>query len=193
MFARLRTAALVAACVLVVACAGVAPRAPGPIVSAEQVDRFELGGRINLRVQQESFPGRVRWQHAPSFDELWFYSPIGTAVAHLRQDQDGAVLVTSEGREYRARALHQLALDVLGWDLPIEAMPYWVRGLAWPQASEADVQRDGQGRPGTLNQAGWQVSFLAWDGAGVQGLPSKLDLTGERLRMRLVIDRWQLR
>lgn len=193
MLARLRAAALVAASLVLAACAGIAPRTPGPTVTAEQAERFELGGRINLRVQQESFPGRVRWQHEPPLDELWFYSPIGTAVAHLRQDQDGAVLVTSEGREYRAKQLRQLALDVLGWDLPIEAMPFWVRGLAWPQASDADIQRDGQGRPGTLSQAGWQVSYLAWDGAGVQGLPSKLDLTGERLRMRLVIDRWQLR
>lgn len=193
MLARLRAAALVAATLVLGACAGIAPRAPGPGISAEQADRFELGGRINLRYQKESFPGRVRWQHEPPLDELWFYSPIGTAVAHLRQDRDGAVLVTSDGREYRAKELRQLALDVLGWDLPIEAMPFWVRGLAWPQASDADVQRDGQGRPGTLSQAGWQVSYLAWDGAGVQGLPSKLDLTGERLRMRLVIDRWQLR
>lgn len=193
MFARFRAAALLAASLVLTACAGIAPRAPGPAVSAEQSARFELGGRINLRVQQESFPGRVRWQHEPPLDELWFYSPIGTAVAHLRQDQDGALLVTSEGREYRAKALRQLALDVLGWDLPIEAMPYWVRGLAWPQASEANIQRDPQGRPVKLDQADWQVSYLTWDGAGVAGLPSKLDLTGERLRMRLVIDRWQVR
>lgn len=193
MFAGFRAAALVAASLLVAACAGIAPRAPGPAVSPEQAERFELGGRINLRVQQESFPGRVRWQHEPPLDELWFYSPIGTAVAHLRQDENGALLVTSDGREYRAKALRQLALDVLGWDLPIEAMPYWVRGLPWPKSTEADIQRDAQGRPGTLNQAGWQVSYLTWDGAGVPGLPSKLDLTGERLRMRLVVERWQVR
>lgn len=192
MLARLRAAAIAAAALLLAACAGVAPRATGPSVSAEQVERFELGGRINLRVQKENFPGRVRWQHEPPVDELWFYSPLGTTVAHLRQDESGAVLVTSEGREYRARALRELAYDVLGWDLPIEAMPFWVRGLASPKAGEVDVQRDAEGRPGKLSQAGWQVSYLAWDEAGVQGLPSKLDLTGERLRMRLVIEQWQV-
>ncbi|HZR02714.1 MAG TPA: lipoprotein insertase outer membrane protein LolB [Burkholderiales bacterium] len=189
---RLRAAALALLAVVLVSCAGLRPTREGPIVVPADVDRFELNGSINLRVQQESFPGRVRWEHQPESDELWFYSPIGTTVAHLRQDPSGALLVTSEGKEYRAKGLRQLAFDVLGWDLPIEALPYWVRGLPWPKAEETEVRRDEQGRLEALLQAGWRVAYLAWDGSGVRGLPSKLDVTGERLRMRLAITRWQL-
>ena len=87
----------------------------------------------------------------------------------------------------------QLALQVLGWDLPLEGLPYWVRGLEWPGAATAHETFDEQGRPKQLSQAGWHISYLDWAPAGVAGLPSKLDLRGERLRMRLLIEKWSVK
>jgi outer membrane lipoprotein LolB len=185
---RLRAAVLAALfTALLCACAAVPRGREISAVDPAALTSFELNGRINLKVHKEAFPGRVRWQHAPAMDELWFYSPVGSAVAHLRQDGDGAWLMTAEGREYRADDLRRLAFEVLGWDLPLEALPYWVRGIPWPQADARDAQRDGQGRLKRLEQGGWQVTYLAW---GASGLPAKLDLLGERLRMRLLVERW---
>lgn len=171
------------------ACTSLTTKPPAQVVAPEEAQAFELGGRINVRVANEGFPGRVHWRHEPALDELSFSSPIGTSVARLRQGPDGASLVTADGTQYQADDLRQLALDVLGWDLPLEALPYWVRGLAWPEAI-AQFERGADGRLQSLQQTGWKVSYLGWDGAGVQGLPSKLDVAGERLRMRLVIERW---
>ena len=190
--ALLRAALLAVATALLASCSTLPKHAPVVEVQGQDVARFELGGRISLRVQDENFPGRVRWQHDAALDELWFYTPIGTTVAHLRQDDSGATLVTSEGREYRAGAIRELASDILGWDLPIEALPYWVRGLPAPDGEEPQVRRDDHGRIDRLVQAGWRVSYLAWDASGVKGLPTKLDVSGPRLRMRLIIDQWQL-
>jgi len=177
---------------LLTACA-MAPRAPSQAgVDPAQIERFDLDGRINMRVEKKSYPGRIRWHHAPPHDEMWFYSPVGTTVAHLRQGPDGATLVTSQGREYRAEDLRDLANEVLGWDLPLEALPYWVRGLAWPAEEPSAAERDERGRMRELSQAGWQVTYLDWAQQGRGALPSKLDLLGDRLRMRLVVERWTL-
>jgi len=173
------------------ACSALGPRPPMRTATPAEAEHFELGGRINLRVSNEGFPGRVQWRHDPETDELSFFSPIGTSVARMRQDQDGAWLITADGETHQAKDLRELASEVLGWDLPIDALPYWVRGLAWPDAS-AEIERSADGRIQTLRQAGWEVSYLAWDGAGVLGLPSKLDVAGERLKMRLLIERWTL-
>jgi outer membrane lipoprotein LolB len=160
--------------VALAACSSLPRGSAGQALTAAQLESFQLSGRVNLRVEKEAFPGRVRWSHAPSRDELWFYSPVGSAVAHLVQDQQGALL----------------AADVLGWDLPLAGLPYWVRGLPWPAAEAAKEQRDAQGRLSQLEQAGWTVSYLAWAGNGAQSLPAKLDLQGERMRLRLLIERW---
>ena len=188
MLARLRAAAFAALlAALLGACAAVPRGRELAAVDPAALSSFELSGRINLKVQKEAFPGRVRWQHAPAADELWFYSPVGTAVAHLQQNDDGARVTTAQGREHRADDLRQLALEVLGWDLPLEALPYWVRGIPWPQAEVRDAKRDPQGRLQHLEQGDWRVTYLGW---GANGLPAKLDLLGQRLRMRLVVDRW---
>lgn len=160
-------------------------------VEPARVAAFELDGRFNLRLPKEALPGRVRWQHEPGLDELWFYSPVGSAVARLRQDKNGALLVTGDGQEYRADDLRQLAGDVLGWDLPLDQLHYWVRGLPGPGL--ADQELDSEGRPSRIRQAGWEIAYLDWAPAGVTGLPSKLDVKGERLRMRLVVDDWKVR
>jgi len=183
--------ALAATLVLLSACSALGPRSAGRTATPADAEHFELSGRINLRVADEAFPGRVQWRHDPSSDDLAFASPIGTSVARMRQGPEGARLVTSDGEAHEAQSLQALAADVLEWDLPLDALPYWVRGLEWPGAA-ADIERDDEGRPQTLQQNGWKVSYLAWDGAGVRGLPSKLDVAGERLRMRLVIERWNL-
>lgn len=146
-----------------------------------------------MRVEKQGYPGRVRWLHSPQADELWFFSPLGITVAQLRQDRSGALLITSDGREHRARDLQQLAFEVLGWDLPLGGLPYWVRGLEWPQVATQQETFDQQGRLKQLSQAGWNISYLDWAPAGVAGLPSKLDVNGERLRMRLLVEKWSVR
>jgi outer membrane lipoprotein LolB len=110
----------------------------------------------------------------------------------MRQDASGALLITADGKEYRANDLELLARRVLGWDLPLEGLQYWVRGLEWPALDAARREADDSGRPRLLKQGGWQVAYLDWSPAGVSGLPSKLDLTGAGLRMRLVIDQWKI-
>jgi outer membrane lipoprotein LolB len=175
---------------LLAACATQRP-AQQPLPPAAQLDAFQLDGRITLQVEKERFPGSVRWAHAPRREELWFYSPVGSAVAHLVQDPDGALLVDAQGQEHRAADLRTLAWQRLGWDLPLEGLSWWVRGLAWPGAPVDRSTRDEQGRLSQLEQAGWRIDYLGWGGGnGRESLPSKLDLTGERLRLRLLIQDW---
>lgn len=171
------------------ACAALKPAA---VVDPSRVTAFDLTGRVNVRVETKAYPGRIHWQHAASADQVWLYSPVGTTVAHMRRDASGALLVTSDGKEYRADDLKVLARKVLGWDLPLEDLQYWVRGLESPALGAAEREDDESGKPKLLKQAGWQIAYLDWAPAGASGLPSKLDLSGASLRMRLVIDQWKV-
>jgi outer membrane lipoprotein LolB len=185
----LRVRAVVVLCALFISACATTPRAP--VVDPAHLQSFELNGRVNVRAERAAYPGRIRWQHAPERDEVWLYSPIGTAIAHMRQDPGGATLATSDGKEYRAAHVTELARSVLGYDLPLDGMQYWVRGLPWP-ALDNMREDDPSGRPKQIQQGGWKVVYLDWEPAGATGLPSKLDLAGEGLRMRLVVDQWKV-
>jgi outer membrane lipoprotein LolB len=186
---RVRTVSVL--CALFISACATAPRAP-VTVNPEQVEAFELNGRVNVRAEKSAYPGRIRWQHQPNRDEVWLYSPLGSAVAHMQQDAEGASLATSDGKEYRGTHITELARRVLGYDLPLEGLQYWVRGLPWPALHAGERQDDPEGRPKQITQGGWKVDYLAWDPAGASGLPSKLDVAGAGLRMRLVVDEWKV-
>ena len=147
---------------------------------------------MNVRAERGAYPGRIRWQHAPASDEVWLYTPVGSAVAHMRQDARGAMLTTADGKEYRAAHVTELADKVLGYQLPLEGLQYWVRGLPWPALNRAERQDDAEGHPRKIQQGDCQVTYLDWQPAGASGLPSKLDVAGEGLRMRLVVDQWKI-
>jgi outer membrane lipoprotein LolB len=175
---------------LLSACATLKP--PAVVVDPARVSAFDLTGRVNVRVEAKAYPGRIHWQHAPGADEVWLYTPVGTTAAHMRQDAAGALLVTSDGKEYRAADLKALAREVLGWDLPLGDLQFWVRGLASPALGSGEREDDESGKLKLLKQGGWQVAYLDWEPAGASGLPSKLDVSGAVLRMRLVVDEWKI-
>jgi len=144
-------------------------------------------------VESKAYPtSTIHWRHDPDSDELWLYSPLGSGVAHMRQDASGALLIASDGKEYRAQDLKLLTRAVLGWDLPLDGLQYWVRGLPAPALRAAEQTYDAKGRPELLRQGDWQVAYLDWSAAGVSGLPSRVDLSGEGLRVRLVVKEWKV-
>ena len=191
MSAFLRVRTVTALCALFVAACATTPRAPTTVDPA-QVEAFELNGRINVRTERSAYPGRIRWQHAPLHDEVWIYSPLGSAVAHIRQDPSGAMLATSDGKQYRGPHVTRLARELLGYELPLDGLQFWVRGQPWPAIEPVERQDDADGRPKQIQQRGWKVSYLDWAPAGASGLPSKMDVAGEGLRMRLVVDEWKI-
>jgi len=169
--------AAVLAGLLVGACAVVTPRSV-PTVEPASISAFLLEGRFNLKVQNDAFPGRVRWQHAAQADDLWFYSPLGATVARLRQDPSGALLVTSNGQEYRASDLHQLAFDVLGWDLPLEGLDL----ATLPRADVEDVKALAQ----ELGAEIWLESAVA--GERVVQIPEAVAALGDLLSVILALE-----
>ena len=46
-----------------------------------------------------------------------------------------------------------------GLKLPVKGMQYWVRGITSPQYKVDQLILDNAGRPQTLYQAGWKVSY----------------------------------
>lgn len=146
---------------------------------------------VKVKAENKGYPGKIRWQHQGAMEDLWIYTPLGNLVAHLEQDENTAAITTAEGEEYRAGTLAFLARDVLGYDLPIDALQYWVRGLEWPKGRTSRVVKDDKGRLAVLAQDHWEVSYQAW--GDHDGLPSKMIVENEEMKLSLVIDQWRLR
>jgi outer membrane lipoprotein LolB len=79
----------------------------------------------------------------------------------------------------------------MGWPIPVDALQWWVRGLAAPGAIEAEML-DAEGLLISLGQFGWSIDFDRYDSVAGLVLPKRLTATRDDYRVKLAISRWQM-
>ena len=174
-------ASAVLAALLLSACAELQP------IGAQQSVEFEIAGRIAVRYREEAASANIAWRHARESDELLITTPVGSSVARLVRDGNEFALTTSDQREYRANDAEALTEQVLGFRLPVAGLAHWVR--ARPTGGQpAEIVRNAQGRPESLEQSGWRVEYQDFR---ADGLPVRLKLTYPGIELRLAIHEWK--
>ena len=137
---------LAAALMLGAGCATVPP-ADGPLVS----------GRLSLQVA--ATPAAPARGVNAAFDlrgtadsgELRLSTPLGPQMASARWSPGEVLLVTPDG-ESRFPDLAALSREALGEELPLQALPDWLRGRPWPGATALP---EGTG----FTQLGWTLDL----------------------------------
>ena len=164
---------------LLCACSSVELKPPGTV-------EFDLVGRIAARSGSEAFTGNLTWRHAQSGDEMLLSTPLGQGVARIVREGEAVQLTTAEGKQYSAPDAESLTERTLGFRLPLEGMADWVRGR--PSAdSPARVDQAPDGRLRTLEQRGWKVEYLGYEG----NRPSLMRLGYQGVDLRLAITQWK--
>jgi outer membrane lipoprotein LolB len=175
-----RRAAALAAVALIAACAQFEPRPPdGPL-------EFQLAGRLAARYNGESFTGNVTWSHARQGDEMLISSPLGQGVARIVRNAEGVSLRTAEPREYRADDAETLTQKVLGFRLPLLGLGDWVRARPSPD-SPAVTQHNDNGTLKLLEQRGWRIEYLEYDGER----PRLMRLAYPGIELRFAVSEWK--
>ena len=165
----------------VAACAQVEIKPPeGPL-------EFSLAGRIAARSGKEAFTGNIAWRHGTGADEMLLTTPFGQGVARLVRRGNEITLTAQDGREFKAADAESLTEQVLGFRLPLRGLADWVRGRAAEAPAATQRRDDGAGRLLELEQSGWRIEYLEYDGK----LPSRLRLTFPGLELRIAISEWK--
>ncbi|HEX8873629.1 MAG TPA: lipoprotein insertase outer membrane protein LolB [Nitrosospira sp.] len=165
---------------------------------------FLMAGRIAVKGGKESFSGGVQWRHAEEGDEILLLSPLGQTLAQIQLNTDGAFLTTSEHQTYYAADVESLTEKVLGWDLPLAGLQYWVQGVNSPlTASEIDL--DAGGRAVAIRQDGWDIDYSSYFSASALHVtpaqaqtqtqaqiprPRSLRLKRGELQIKFIVDAW---
>lgn len=163
------------ACLCLSACITLGPQSgPATRPPLESITEFTLTGRLSIRQEDKSYQVGIQWQHDAGHDSIFLTGPLGQGLAELESDAHGARLTTADQKTATAATADELARALLGFDLPLSALPAWVLG-----------------RPQTI--AEWQVNVLRRESDTENALPALLELKkGEDLTVRLKIDEWQI-
>jgi len=153
---------------------------------------FEFMGRVLVKGGDKGFSGGVRWSHTSTVDNIHLLSPFGQVVAEIKSSEDAALLTTSKKRIYRATNVENLTKQVLGWQLPILGLQYWVRGVNGPK-TKSEIDRDADGRIIGIRQDGWTITYTSYFPSQLikKERPRVLVLKRSNLKIKLVIDNWE--
>lgn len=190
---------LVLALVFVLAGCQTVPVAPAPPQawsvrrqSLQTLSRFGLNGRVAVAVGNQGFNAGLRWMQSAAVTHLTLTGPLGAGGVEVTADGDDLTVVTSSGKRLGNAAARTELEGKLGFQPPLTSLRYWVLGVPDPGAGAATSQLDSQQRLTRLTQEGWQVDYTAYMPVGAEWLPKLLTLSREGVRVRMVVDGWQL-
>jgi outer membrane lipoprotein LolB len=155
------------------------------------IGSWGLAGKISLDDGDQGGSGKLRWEVEPGFSELDFHGALGRGAWHLLVGPGLARLQLADGTEQTAPGVGELIRDQIGWPVPLDALQWWVRGLAAPGPVE-NRTLDAQGLLISLRQFGWSVEYNRYGVfAGLQ-MPERLDAKRDNYRVKLAISDWRL-
>lgn len=201
--ARIGAAALAAA--LLAACAGpgLRPDAPDatvvPAADAAQREaaraarvraaaQWSLSGRIAVSNAGKGGSGRIEWNQRGADYEVALSAPVTRQSWRLRGGAGGARLEGLDGGPREGADAAALLFQATGWDIPVDALGDWLRGLPAGAGDGARILPGADGRPQSIAQDGWTIAYQ-WPAAG--DLPTRLDARRDAAQVRLIVDQWQ--
>lgn len=156
-----------------------------------QSGAWSLEGRLAVSDESDGGSGKFRWATDRNGVQMDFHGALGRGAWKLRADMRSAELTLADGTVYREDTIEQLVRQQLGWEIPIENLSWWVRGLLTPgHYRERDI--DGSGDITRLVQNDWAVEFDKYREFDGVRLPVRLVAHRENWKVKLVIRDWEL-
>jgi outer membrane lipoprotein LolB len=190
--------ALAIALVFVLAGCQTVPVSPAPSVSwsvrrpeLQALGRFGLNGRVAVAVGNQGFNAGLRWTQSAAVTHLALTGPLGAGGVQVTADGGDLSVVTSNGKRLGSAAARTQLEEKLGFEPPLASLRYWILGVPDP-SQPASLQLDSQQRLTQLTQDGWQIDYTAYMPVGADWLPRLLTLRRQDVRVRMVVDGWQL-
>jgi len=181
---------LCAGLALLAGCATLEPAPVSPPVNQALLTSFQINGRISVRHGTEGFSGNLSWRHADQEDEFVILTPLGQGVARILKNTTGVSLEMPGQTSVRAPDAESLTQSTLGFALPLTGLPHWVQ--AQPIGSAAQLRHNADGTLDQLNEQGWQINYLAYRAVGALQLPGKVFMENTDVKLRLIVDEWQV-
>ncbi len=202
---RLRLAGLLPALFLLASCATGPSRPAAPAVPPAQAERHQeqrrqalelldawsVEGRVAISNGQRGGSGRLEWSQQQDQYRMALSAPVTRQSWSLASAADGgAVLEGVEGGPRHGPDAGLLLRQATGWEIPVQELAWWVRGLQTPGAS--GIEYGPGGHLQRMQAAGWSIEYQEWQPAadGFPAMPRRLQAERGQARVRLVVDRW---
>lgn len=156
-----------------------------------ELEHWRLAGKLAASDGKEGGSGSFSWENQAAETRMSFRGALGKGAWELEAKDGQAVLRFADGREYFADSINQLVTAHMRAKVPVDALSWWVLGLARPNDWE-QRELDAEGRITFLRQFGWEVNFSGYRLQQDIWLPGKLVARNQQHSVKLAISTWTL-
>lgn len=114
---------------------------------------IKLGPWRQLSADGQSFTFYL--QAGSDTGQLDLMTPLGTQLAQVNWTPQGSRVQSSEGTQ-QFDSIGAMSQQLLGEEVPLLALPYWLQGIPSPDLPSASVAEDHSG----FQQAGWHITTV---------------------------------
>jgi len=187
---------LVALALTLLGACGTTPE-PGSAQSWEERRRalaaltdWGFSGKVAIRTPRGADSASLRWTQTGTRSRLEVSGPAGLKRLILEREGDGGRVF--KDRQWRALADARTALETeLGWPLPLEYLPWWLRGLPAPDIPVGRLEIRDE-RLVHLSQAGWTLEYTAYRAGAPECLPGSISFRGTDVSGKILLKQWHI-
>ncbi len=141
-------------------------------------------GKVNVK-SDDNYTGTFYWQQTKDHYEVNVSGPFGLGATSLVGNYH-LIKITNNNGTFIGNP-NQLLQTQLGWRVPIESLPYWLRGHPAPN-QKSTVREDGDTR--VIEQTGWRIELSRFKIVENHSLPHRVLLINEQARITFLIYNW---
>lgn len=193
-----RCLVLCLALTLLAGCAGTQnrePTSPGwqtQRAQLEAMQQWTATGKIALRTSDSSESASMVWRQVQGNTLLQLSGPLGVNATTI--ESDGQLLHIRQGDVDRVLDIStpEAIEQSTGWDLPLSALTYWLKGLPAPEPGVEELHFDEQsGLLRGLRQDGWAVRYDQFGQFQGVTLPVRLQIERGATQVKVIVARWE--
>jgi len=159
-----------------------------------EFDHWVLSGKMAVKQPSDSGTAIInRWQQYGNQYQLSLSSSfLGMGATRIQGTPGFIELTLSNGDTYQSSNPERLLNQATGWQLPVESLVWWLRGLPAPK-SDHRLLFDQRNRLAIMEQDGWEIRYDRWHTfiAGKPELPARITALKGDKRVRVVITEWR--
>lgn len=165
---------------------------PRRSAALQALTQYQFSGRLAVASGGEGFSAGLQWQQQQQRSAVRFQAPLGFNAAQIDFDGSRLRVTGSDGAVLEGEPAQRGLSEALGFTLPLSSLRYWLAGTSDPADASAVETLDDMQRLQRLMQSGWLIEYGEYQRVGGEWMPRRLTLNREAVRVRLVINRWQL-
>lgn len=167
--------------------AQVSPLWPSHHEQMRGISNWHIKGKIGYENSSEGGSAWLDWHQQVDQFSLLLGGPFGAGTVQIFGNDDFVTLRQAKTPDISAVSAKTLARHLLGWELPIDELSYWIRGIPAPDVLASKQSFNQQGLLANLHQNGWQLAFSKYRQTDAGILPGEITATQGDTHFKLLI------